>query len=224
MSVKSFLKEWAFVGVMFAATIYLAVSTLTEKPSPYHPLTTSVVRIGGDPNNPLAHGSGVLISNNTIITNRHVAENLPENPEVMYNDGTLVKGETVLVSKGKMDIAIIRVPETTVKPALIACRLPVHGEEITVVGYPLAQSNVVLRGIVAALKAYSSEEETEYAIVQAPVNPGNSGGPAFDSKGKVMGIVTAYLAAGSGMFGPPQNSGLGLIQPSNRWCDVLGLR
>jgi S1-C subfamily serine protease len=67
------------------------------------------------------------------------------------------------------------------------------GEDVFVLGYPLTQAlgNEIklTNGIISSRTGYQGDV-ANYQI-SAPVQPGNSGGPMFDSKGNVIGIVVA---------------------------------
>ena len=197
------------------------LALLFSKPevSKYQPLLDATVKVI----NGSGHGSGVLIKNSLVITNRHVVEGL-DVTDIIFNDGSSVVGSVVLSSKGPLDFAIIRIDPVGVEPVPIRCSVPIVGEEISIVGNPLKASNVLLKGIISSGELSNTEEAPNsdvYTIVQAPVNPGNSGGGTFDRKGRLLGITTAYLVAPS--FWIATNSGLGLMQPLYKFCDALGL-
>ena len=67
------------------------------------------------------------------------------------------------------------------------------GEDIWVLGYPLTQvlgNEIKLtNGLVSSKSGYQGDIST-YQI-SAPIQPGNSGGPLFDSKGNIVGIINA---------------------------------
>ena len=70
------------------------------------------------------------------------------------------------------------------------------GEEVFVLGYPLTATmgdEIKLTTGVISSKSGFQGDVSQYQI-SAPVQPGNSGGPLFDSKGNVIGIVSAKHA------------------------------
>jgi S1-C subfamily serine protease len=58
------------------------------------------------------------------------------------------------------------------------------GEEVLVVGHPLNLLWTLTTGIVSGVRQ-------SFIQTQAPVNPGNSGGPMMTKEGQVLGVVTA---------------------------------
>jgi len=85
------------------------------------------------------------------------------------------------------------------------------GEWVLAIGNPFGLSHTVTAGIVSAKGRSNIIEELKYEdFIQtdAAINPGNSGGPLLNLDGKVVGINTAIIGAGS-------NIGIGLAIPSN---------
>ena len=65
------------------------------------------------------------------------------------------------------------------------------GQEILVSGYPLFdifESLQTTPGIISSLSAWKSKNGIQFT---APIQPGNSGGPIFSNKGRVLGVVVA---------------------------------
>lgn len=90
------------------------------------------------------------------------------------------------------DIALLSVPGGPYPYLTMSSYLPIQGEEVIALGYPLEQvlgrEMVVTRGVVSALRL-------EGAVFQldAAVNPGSSGGPVLNKYGTVIGIAFAKL-------------------------------
>ena len=149
-------------------------------------------------------GSGTgfaLTANGLIITNSHVVEG-SNNITVKGVDGNFnktYKAKLMAVDKNN-DLAIIQIDEPSFKsfgniPFTIQSKTSEVGTSIFVLGYPLRASMgdeiKLTNGIISSKSGYQGDITT-YQI-SAPVQPGNSGGPMFDSKGNLIGVINAKL-------------------------------
>ena len=144
-------------------------------------------------------GSGFALLNGYIVTNYHVIEGA-KSIKVHGVKGEMDYGYSAnVVATDKVnDIAIIKISDSHFSgfgslPYAINNRMADVGEDVWVLGYPLSQvlgNEVKLtNGLVSSRSGYQGDVAT-YQI-SAPVQPGNSGGPLFDSKGNIIGIVNA---------------------------------
>lgn len=96
------------------------------------------------------------------------------------------------------DLALLKVLKVTNHPyARIANKVRV-GEQVINVGSPLSLEFLLSEGIVASLGQKSNLFKSTYMITTAMINPGSSGGGAFNAKGELIGVNT--MATG-GFFG-----------------------
>jgi len=138
----------------------------------------------------IGSGTGFFINDSGyIMTNRHVA-GAADQVIVRMSDGTQKLAEKIHVDD-KQDIAILRIKTDAPTPfiSLAAYDTPPIGTDVTVMGFPLGAAmgaNVkITRGVVTAV-----EDKPECdVIVDAQVNPGNSGGPMIDKYGNVLALV-----------------------------------
>ncbi|MGC4030621.1 MAG: trypsin-like peptidase domain-containing protein [Tepidisphaeraceae bacterium] len=139
-------------------------------------------------------GTGFFISDDGyIMTNRHVAAG-GDKMIVRLADGTQKVAEKVVVDD-EQDIAILKIkgdvktPFTFIKIA--DYETPEVGTDVTVMGFPLGAmfgTNVkITRGVVTSIEA--DRQSPCDVIVDAQVNPGNSGGPMLDKHGNLMALV-----------------------------------
>lgn len=149
-------------------------------------------------------GTGFAIGDGYIVTNNHVVGEA-KNMIVKGIEGDINAGFAAeVVATDKLnDIAIIRINDPDFKgfgvlPYAVQQQMANVGEEVFVLGYPLTQAlgdEVKLTsGIISSRTGYKGDIST-YQI-SAPVQPGNSGGPMFDNKGNVIGIVVANVPGG----------------------------
>ncbi len=148
-------------------------------------------------------GSGFIISaDGYILTNCHVVEGGTTVTVSLYNGNEY---EAKVIGKDSYnDIAVLKIDadeELTVLSLGKSSELIV-GEEILVIGNPLGELNYTLtRGIVSNLSREIVTEESEVPIrmfqTDAAINSGNSGGPAIDCHGNVIGVVSAKYASSS---------------------------
>lgn len=146
-------------------------------------------------------GTGFALNNGYIVTNHHVAANaktvivqgVKGSFSINYN------AEVVAMDEAS-DLAILKIRDSRFAgfgaiPYKIKTELADVGEDVFVLGYPMTQTmgNEVklTTGIVSARTGFQNES---YAYqITAPIQPGNSGGPLFDKRGNVIGIVNSRL-------------------------------
>ena len=141
-------------------------------------------------------GTGFYISSDTIVTNFHVVNDCSE---LRLNKSGADQGAVrVLATSRADDLAALR-PEAPGKSFLkLRVGAPIKAAEpVLVFGYPLAEAlssagNTTLGNITALAGV---RDDSRYIQISAAVQPGNSGGPAIDEAGRLMGVVVAKLNA-----------------------------
>lgn len=144
-------------------------------------------------------GTGFAINNRCIATNYHVIEgaNIIKVKGVQGNFNTEYRAKVVSVDKIN-DLSIIEIEDKKFKgfgfiPYKIKADASNVGEEIFVLGYPLTATMgdeiKLTTGVISAKTGFKGNAAL-YQI-SAPIQPGNSGGPLFDSHGDLIGIVNA---------------------------------
>lgn len=156
-------------------------------------------------------GSGVILSEDGyIVTCTHVIAGAT-NVSIVLTDGTKHSAE-VIGSDSRSDIAVLKIEKDGLIPAVIGdSDKLVVGEDAIVIGNPLGElGGTVTTGIVSALQREVQVENQTMTLIQtnAAVNPGNSGGGMFNSKGELIGIINAKSYGES-------IEGLGFAIPSN---------
>ncbi len=143
-------------------------------------------------------GTGFALNNNYVVTNYHVVEDAKTIFIQGINGDFNHKYSADVVTTDKYnDLAIIKVKDVDISsvsiPYAIKTGTSEVGEEVFVLGYPLTSTmgeEIKLTTGVISSKTGFQGDVSIYQI-SAPIQPGNSGGPLFDSKGNVVGIVSA---------------------------------
>ncbi len=136
------------------------------------------------------HGAGAGIvwdANGLILTNNHVVGR--RTPIVLLQDDH--EYEARLVARDPdVDLALLSIDATDLTPLRPASVSPRVGEMVFAFGHPWGQRNTVTRGIVSALVIVQNRRGDTLPIVRsdAPLAPGNSGGPLVNASGEVIGI------------------------------------
>ncbi len=157
-------------------------------------------RGGGGPMT--GQGSGFFITaDGYAVTNNHVVDGA-DKVEVTMDDGKSYKAK-VIGTDQRTDLALIKVEGRTDFPfAKLSEGKPRIGDWVLAVGNPFGLGGTVTAGIVSASgRDIGSGPYDDFIQIDAPVNKGNSGGPAFDTNGEVMGVNTAIYSPSGGSVG-----------------------
>jgi S1-C subfamily serine protease len=188
-----------------------AVTTVVDAVGP---AVVSISGRGGKPGREpeqTGAGSGVIIApDGYVLTNDHVVHH-SNRLTVTLTDGTDF-GAAVVGKDPATDLAVIRAEASGLQCATLGdSSLLRVGQLVIAMGNPFGFQSTVSTGVVSALgRALRSREGRLIEnIIQhtAPLNPGNSGGPLVDSRGRIMGINTAIIMMAQGIgFSIPSNT------------------
>lgn len=133
-------------------------------------------------------GSGFIISDEGyIVTNYHVIDN-GDTINVLTNDEKVFRAELIGYDLTK-DVALLKIPGSSYSELEIADSADIKvGEKVFAIGNPLGLSFSVTEGIISAIGRKGPNGLAEYIQTDVSLNPGNSGGPLIDTKGRVIGI------------------------------------
>src|SRR5262245_6494994 len=152
--------------------------------------------------NVTGEGSGFFISaDGYAVTNNHVVDHA-KTVQITTDDGAVHKAK-VVGSDPKTDLALIKVDADKSFPFVkFADRDPRVGDWVVAVGNPFGLGGTVTAGIVSARgRDIGSGPYDDYIQIDAPINKGNSGGPAFNMDGDVIGVNTAIFSPSGGSVG-----------------------
>ena len=147
-------------------------------------------------------GSGFFITTDGYaVTNNHVVDHA-SSVQVTTDDGTVYPAK-VVGTDAKTDLALIKVEgKKDFAFVKFAEHAPQVGDWVVAVGNPFGLGGTVTAGIVSARgRDIGAGSYGDYIQIDAPINKGNSGGPAFDVNGNVIGVNTAIFSPSGGSVG-----------------------
>ncbi len=148
-------------------------------------------------------GSGFIVDPaGFVATNNHVISTATK-ITVVFQDNSRHPA-TVVGTDPKTDLAVLKIETKTKLPALTwgdSDKVEV-GDWVMTVGNPFGLGGTVTTGIVSALgRDIQHGPFDDFLQIDAPINRGSSGGPTFDTSGRVVGINTAIYSPSGGSVG-----------------------
>ncbi len=150
--------------------------------------STVVISVSGRDGERSSLGTGFVIDKSGLIaTNLHViGEARPI--FVALADGRRLEATAIHATDRAMDLAVIRVNATDLKPLELGDSAALkQGQEVVAVGNPRGLEHSVVSGVVSAIRVMDGRPMLQLAM---PIEQGNSGGPVLDREGRVEGVVT----------------------------------
>jgi S1-C subfamily serine protease len=136
-------------------------------------------------------GTGILVSPRLVATVEHVIDGAVSID--LKQNGKVVGYGTVIGSDPARDVALVRSDRPIAGYRFsFANGPPVLGEDVAAIGFPLGLPLTVTRGTVSGSDRtipINGVKRTQLIQTDAPVNPGNSGGPLMTNSGRIVGLV-----------------------------------
>ena len=186
-----------------------AVMGVAEKVGPA--VVAIRVRKAAGRNGAEGSGSGVILTpDGFLLTNNHVVEEGAELEAVM-TDGRAFAAQLIGADPAT-DLAVIRISDGSLPTAELGDSEALRvGQLVIAIGNPLGFQSTVSAGVISALgrslRSQSGRLIDNVIQTDVALNPGNSGGPLVDSRGRVIGINTAMIYMAQGIsFAVPINT------------------
>ena len=164
-----------------------------------------------------AQGSGFVVSpGGYILTSAHVVTDVVESAHpkkahgvyVAFKDGDRIKA-TIVGWDGYDDVALLRVDPAAHRLAPVPLGDSARaraGDPVAAMGSPFGNEDSIAVGVVSAIRRSIASLTSSYKVVDAiqtdaPITHGNSGGPLFDARGRVIGINAQIRSESGGAEG-----------------------
>jgi serine protease Do len=178
-----------------------------------HPLRRFFEQLPFGPNSPMdrpqqrprramAAGSGFIISaDGFVVTNNHVVANA-DRVTVTFENGDEHEA-TVIGTDERTDLAVIKMDDVSDLPFVeFADEEARVGDWVVAVGNPFGLGGSVTAGVISARgRDIGVSQYGDFLQIDAAINTGNSGGPAFGLDGQVVGVNTAIYSPNGGNVG-----------------------
>lgn len=144
-------------------------------------------------------GTGFALNNGYVVTSYHVIENAKSISIKGIKGDFTPKYNAIIIATDKYnDLALLQISDNNFKgfgsiPYNVKTSVSDVGEDVFVLGYSLTSTmgdEIKLTTGVISSKTGFQGDVSLYQI-SAPIQPGNSGGPLFDNKGNLIGIVNS---------------------------------
>ena len=149
----------------------------------------------------MAAGSGFIISEDGyVVTNNHVVEDATK-VTVVFEDGSEQVAEVVGTDE-RTDLAVLKVQGDDLPFVSFEGEPSRVGDWVVAVGNPFGLGGTVTVGVISGSgRNIGGSSYGDFLQIDAAVNTGNSGGPAFNTNGEVVGVNTAIYSPNGGNVG-----------------------
>lgn len=159
----------------------------------------------------------ILTGDGFIVTNHHVIKSAKK-IAVKLSGESSVYVATLVGTDADTDLALLKIDASGLNHFdLQTVTVPAKGELVLALGNPFGFSHSVALGVVSSPNRELGDAPTPYIQTDASLNPGNSGGPLIDLKGRLLGINTLLFSYSGG------SEGVGFAIPASTVKRVIDL-
>ncbi|GGK27689.1 hypothetical protein GCM10010965_20650 [Caldalkalibacillus thermarum] len=164
----------------------------------------------------ISYGSGMIIHpKGYILTCYHVVAGMKAAKVKWGKNPQLYQARLVWAQSDK-DLAVLKINTSRKLPPVTFCKETRVGERVFAIGNPFGFEHTLTMGVLSGKGRTVSTANNEYEDMlqtDATLNPGNSGGPLFNTKGQVIGMNAIIIQSHQSMgFAIPTSTFLPLIQ------------
>lgn len=178
------------IGLCLPATAQAQFNFWSSTPPSFNP-PEAVVRVAAPERDGTSYGSGTLVAVNDlfglVVTNWHVVRDAAGPVTVFFPNG-FRSGATILRTDRDWDLAALMIWRPNVKPIPISAQAPQLGEVLTIAGYGSGQFRA-LAGRCTQYVSPGGNLPFEMLELDAAARNGDSGGPIFNSRGELAGVL-----------------------------------
>ncbi|MBE7733638.1 Do family serine endopeptidase [Devosia faecipullorum] len=169
-----------------------------------------------EPRQFMAAGSGFIISQDGyVVTNNHVVEDAVK-VTVVFEDGSEQVAKIVGTDE-RTDLAVLKIDGQDLPFVTFEEEASRVGDWVVAVGNPFGLGGTVTVGVISGSgRNIGGSSYGDFLQIDAAVNTGNSGGPAFNTNGEVVGVNTAIYSPNGG------NVGIAFAIPAHTVKQIIG--
>ena len=189
--ILTYIRHFVLGGLLAALVLGLfsrPVAAEEFSPDVPHP---AVARIMSVETNGASFGSGTLVykqgKHALLITNDHVIRDSEEEILVSFPNGFRSSAK-VIASDPTWDLAALLVWSPAIDPVVITNTAPQPGDHLTIAGYGAGRYRAV-SGVCSQYVSPGLSEPHEMVELKAVARQGDSGGPIFNQKGELAGVL-----------------------------------
>lgn len=146
---------------------------------------------------PLSLGSGFIVRDGQIASNRHVIEGAARGYAKQVGQKTKHDIEGIVAVDPERDLVVLKISGAGAIALTLGSSDAVQvGESVYAVGNPQGLEGTFSQGIVSSIREVGTDKLLQ---ITAPISPGSSGGPVLNSKGEVIGVSVATFRGGQNL-------------------------
>ncbi|MBI3662583.1 MAG: serine protease [Acidobacteria bacterium] len=196
----SLILEKSLLRISLALMLLMPFCALAQTPRQIAQTASAsvVLLVFADSNGqPISQASGFFVRPGIVATNLHVLRGASSGIAKLVGQKQVENIASVLAVDTAHDLVLLGVPNQRAPALTLGDSEKIGvGDEVFVLGNPQGLEGTFSQGIISSLRVLSEDKLIQ---ITAPISPGSSGGPVFNSRGEVIGVAAATFQGGQNL-------------------------